>query len=198
MISLRLIAFTALVLCVQPAVAEPLQIAVYGDSTARGDGAQLRWHQQLGEFLTEEPEVHRAGVNRQSITRLTKGVLADDAHRDWIAIFYDRRNGGETADQWIAAIMEAIDFRGNDRFLIMPQVPVSGGREDGTILPILLEINERIRSTWPDNTFDAATEAQFLALLAEDATRSDHIHRNDAGQAIEAEFIAAWLGEQGW
>jgi hypothetical protein len=105
---------------------------------------------------------------------------------------------GETADDWIAAIGEAIAHRGNDRFLIMPQVPVSGGGEDGTTLPVLLEINQRIRETWPNNTFDAATEAEFLALLADDATRSDRIHRNDSGQAIEAEFIAAWLSGRAW
>jgi len=173
-------------------------IAVYGDSTARGDGAQTEWYDRLQEILPRQRPIHSAGINRNSISGLVKSVEADTEHRDWTVVFYDRRNAGESAEEWMEQIAAAIALLQTDRFLIMPQVPVSGGREDGLTLPVLLEINELVRATYPDNSFDADTEAEFLARLDDDATRADRIHRNDAGQQIEAEFIGAWLNERGW
>jgi hypothetical protein len=171
-------------------------LVAYGDSTAKGVGAKQTWLERLGE--ARSTAVRNAGVDRQGVEAMAQSATDDAEHRTWIAIFYDRRNAGETPDAWIAAVSAAIAARGTDRFLVMPQVPVSGGREDGITLPVLLEINGRIRATWPENAFDAATEAEFLAILDSDANRSDRIHRNDAGQAIEADFVGRWLTQKGW
>lgn len=195
---MRSLLVSLLFLLAVPAIANDAAggLVAYGDSTARGVGAKQTWLERLG--TAHSREVRNAGKDRQGVEAMAQSATDDAEHHAWIAIFYDRRNAGETPDDWIAAVSAAIAARGTDRFLIMPQVPVSGGREDGITLPVLLEINERIRATWPENSFDAATEAEFLAILDSDANRADRIHRNDAGQAIEAEFIGRWLAQKGW
>ena len=171
-------------------------LAIHGDSTGRGHGAQTKWFQQLDQFA-DAAAVENFARDRNSITGAAKLVEANPLPQH-VTIVYDRRNAGETVDDYIDTLHEIADTLGNGRFLILPQVPVSGGREDGLTLPILLEINERIRAEFPANTFDQSLEADFLAALADDETRADRIHRNDAGQRIEAEYICEWLSSQDW
>ena len=178
--------------------AEPMRIAIYGDSTAKGDGAQVQWYKQLGEHLGAEPEIHPAGVSRYGIDKIAMAMRNDAEHRGWTVIVYDRRNAGETVEEWMAALAAGLEGLATDRFLVMPQVPVSGGREDRLTMAVLLGINEALRATYPNNTFGAELEAELLTALAGDSTRSDHIHRNDLGQQIEAKLIGGWLASKGW
>lgn len=178
-------------------MAAPTDLVIHGDSTGRGDGAQTRWPDRLLAVLGETRSIENLSISRQDIRRITRGMLALAPH-DGVTIVYDRRNAGETPEAYLDYLRQGVAALGSDRFLIMPQVPVSGGHEDRLTLEVLLAINVLLRETFPDNTFDAETEARLLEALSGDETRSDRVHRNDVGQQIEAEFIADWLRQRGW
>ncbi len=168
-------------------------ILIFGDSTGKGDGAQRRWHQRMLETLPHDLVIENFSRSRSSIGKILDALEANQSKLSGTVIIYDRRNAGETADSYIAELHRAADLIGHSRFLILPQVPVSGGREDRLTLEILVAINERLLTEFAANTFDAATQSAFIADLAGDKTRSDHIHRNDVGQQIEADYISTWL-----
>ena len=194
---MRMLLMILLLLCAGPAYAAA-GLVVHGDSTGKGDGAQRRWTARLLEVLGEERSVDNHSRSRNGIDRIVNGMLEAPVPEGSVVIIYDRRNAGETSEAYIERLQQGVAALGTDRFLILPQVPVSGGGEDRLTLAVLMDINERLHAAFPDNIFDAATEARFLAALSGDETRSDRIHRNDAGQQIEAEFIGAWLSERGW
>jgi len=176
-------------------------LAVYGDSTAAGAGNSsipTQWYSLLYTGYTPDRIAYRNATGGQGIADMATGVIADEIHRDWLTIFYDRKNTGETADLWLEQIAIAVTHLQTNRFLIMPQVAYADGAEDANNQLILDEINTRIRATYPNNTFNAAEETAFLSDLSSSTTRSDGLHRNDVGQAIEANTIRAWLDNKGW
>jgi len=187
----------------QPSIViEPnLAFAVYGDSTAAAAGSSssaTQWYSLLYTGYTPNRIAYRNATGGQGIADMAADVIADEAHSDWLHIFYDRKNTGETADLWLAQIALAVTNLQTNRFLIMPQVPFADGAEDATNQLILDEINTRIRATYPNNTFTVAQETAFLSNLSSGTTRSDGLHRNDVGQAIEANTIRTWLDGKGW
>ena len=171
-------------------------ILIFGDSTGKGDGAQRRWQDRMLESLPTGLIVENYSRSRMSIAKILETIKESPTRTSAIVIIYDRRNAGETADSYLADLHEAADLIGHSRFLILPQVPVSGEREDRLTLEILTSINRRLLAEFTANTFDAATQAAYIADLSGDVTRSDHIHRNDVGQQIEADYISRWLLEK--
>lgn len=186
-----------LMLSASMAMAAP-DLVVFGDSTGKGDGAQQRWATRLVALLGDGRRVENFSRSRNSIDRIWKSVEEAPDLTAATVLVYDRRNAGETVEAYLARLHAIAERVGHGRLLILPQVPVSGGREDGTTLPVLLAINERILADFPDNTFDAVTRDAFLAALDADATRSDRIHRNDVGQQIEADYIGQWVRQRGF
>lgn len=182
----------------RPLAIEPTQaFAVHGDSTAKGDGATTTWFATLAAGYSPVRAIHNDAASGQSVFTLRDRMLADPRRRDWPAIIYDRRNSGETAADYLAALEAAVTTL-SGRFLILPQVARSDGGDDAGTLAVLEAINIGIRTRWPDNTFDATAEAALLSTLASGSTRSDGLHRNNAGQAIEAAAVRAWLDAKGW
>lgn len=179
----------------QPLPIDPARVlAVYGDSTAKGDGATSSWHARLAAVCSPVRAVHNAGVAGQGVGALRDGMAADIRRRDWPCVIYDRRNGGEDATGYLAALAAAVATR-TGRLLILPQVPMTSGETGQAVLDA---INAGARAAWPDNTFDLADETALLAALSDPGTRTDGLHRNDAGQAIEAAAIKAWFDARGW
>lgn len=177
---------------------EPTQaFAIHGDSTARGDGAATTWFAALAGGYSPARAIYNDAASGQSVFTLRDRMLADTRRREWPTILYDRRNGGETAAAYLAALEGAASTL-TGRFLILPQVAMADGAEPSDVLAIHAEINAGIRARWPGNTFDAAAEAALLSALAPGSTRADGLHRNNAGQAIEAAAVRAWLDAKGW
>jgi hypothetical protein len=179
-------------------VIEPTQaFVVHGDSTGRGDGATTTWFAALAAGYSPARAVYNDATSGQSVSTLRDRMLADTRRRDWPTILYDRRNGGETAAAYLAALETAVSTL-SGRFLILPQVPMADGAEASDVLAIHAEINAGIRLRWPGNTFDAVAEAALLSALVQGSTRADGLHRNNTGQAIEAAAVRTWLDAKGW
>ncbi|MFN4091372.1 MAG: hypothetical protein ACK4FG_00585 [Brevundimonas sp.] len=179
-------------------VIDPTQaFVVHGDSTGRGDGAATTWFATLAAGYSPARAVYNDAASGQSVFTLRDRMVADTRRRDWPTILLDRRNGGETAADYLAALEAAVTTL-TGRFLILPQVPMADGAEAADVLAIHTAINDGIRARWPGNTFDAAAEAALLGALSPGSTRADGLHRNNAGQAIEAAAVRAWLDTKGW
>ncbi len=177
---------------------DPVQaFAIHGDSTGRGDGATTTWFAALAAGYSPVRAVYNDAASGQSVFTLRDRMLADTRRRDWPAILYDRRNTGETAAAYLEALETAVSTL-TGRFLILPQVAMADGAEASDVLAVHADINAGIRARWPGNTLDAAAEAALLDALAPGSTRSDGLHRNNAGQAIEAAAVRAWLDAKGW
>lgn len=174
-------------------------IVFYGDSTAKGDGADTAG----GKFATmlsgdASQTLYNAGVSGQSMADMAAGVIADTSHRRWLTIFVDHANTGETLASYIASLRSAINAIGTYGFLIWPQMGVTDGSDDATMLQLRSDINAAIIANWPNNTFDATEQAALIAALSDSTTRADGIHRNDKGQAIECLFASSLLQRKGW
>lgn len=177
---------------------DPTQaFAIHGDSTARGDGATTTWFAGLAGGYSPPRAVYNDAASGQSVAQLRDRMLADPRRRDWPTIIHDRRNGGETAAAYLAAL-EAAASTLSGRFLILPQVAKADGGDDAGTVAVLADINAGIRARWPGNTLDLTAESALLTALSPGATRSDGLHRNNAGQAIEAAGVRAWLDAKGW
>lgn len=182
----------------QPLAIDPTQaFAIHGDSTARGDGAATTWFATLAGGYSPARAVYNDADGGQSVFMLRDRMVADPRRRDWPTIIYDRRNSSETAADYLAALEAAVATL-TGRFLILPQVAMADGAEPAGTLLIHADINAGIRARWPANTFDATAETALLNALAPGSTRSDGLHRNNAGQAIEAAAVRAWLDAKSW
>ncbi len=185
-------------------------IAVHGDSFAIGSRIpamerfwnlvpsldSTRWWNRLSRSYQPARPVFNDGVGGQTIFALRDKMQRDPDHRSDTTIIYDRRNDGETASDYVAALAAGLGTLRTRHFLILPQVPFFNKSEPD--LPIMREIDRRVLARWPDNTFNAAERAAFDHALSDPATRADTLHRNAKGQAIEMGFIKAWLDARGW
>lgn len=195
------IAMAALSGCDEPA------LAVRGDSTAIASRSGLakiwnvypawdtyRWWVIVGKSFTPRRAVFNDGVGGQSIQTLRDKMVADQEHRALPTVIYDRRNDGEDASQYVAALREEVATLQTPDFLILPQVPRSAGfPEPPDQTAAMTEIDRQVFALWPENTFSPSDRDAFLAELATDDTRLDGLHRNEKGQAIEAKWIGNWL-----
>jgi hypothetical protein len=185
-------------------------IAVHGDSFAIGSRIPMaerfwnlvpsldraRWWNLLSRSYQPARPVFNDGVGGQTIFALRDKMQKDTAHRSDTTIIYDRRNDGESARDYVAALEAGLSTLHTRHFLILPQVPFFNKSEPD--LPIMREIDRRVLARWPDNTFNPAERAAFDHALSDPTTRSDTLHRNAKGQAIEMRFIKAWLDARGW
>jgi|GEM_PF-3539927 len=177
---------------------DPLRgLAVYGDSTARGDGATVPWASLVAAGHSPPMALHNAGAGGETLAQMAARLIADTSHRGWTAILMDRINGDETAQGWLATMAQAIGTLRTARILIYPQIPRADGSEaSGAVRDKIDAINAGIRERWPNNTLPDWTD--LIAALSDPDTRTDGLHRNNAGQALEAAAISAFLAGKGW
>lgn len=177
-------------------------ISVFGDSTAIGDRIpypekplnlvpQLdptRWWNQLGRRVAN----HGVGGWRldQTLGLLESGVVLTGR-----IVLFDRINTEEAPGAYLATMSQIVARLSGRAMLILPQIAdVPAGPETGP----MAAVNAALRARWPQSCLSPAEAAGLHAALADPATRADAIHRNPAGQAIEARFIRAWMDRHGW
>jgi len=184
---------------------------VYGDSTAIGARTGIhrvwnaapsidsgRWWQLLGKEMNPPRIVFNHGKGGQGVRELSESILPVSLP-DAVVIIYDRRNSGETPQEYLGFLEQAIAILGTSRFLIMPQVPQSESfPEEPHQALAMAEIDRQVAMRWPDNVFSPTERLDFLSRLAPDDTRHDGLHRNDKGHRIEASVIGEWLRTRGW
>ncbi len=180
-------------------------IAIHGDSTAIASRIPYsekiwntvplrdptRWFNKLGR------KIHNDGVAGQSILELRDKMLADTEHRANTTIIYDRMNDGETPAMYVDALEKSVATLQTKCVLILPQIPNHRERLDVDSRFVMPLIDAEVRRRFPANTLNEQEQRSLVRELSDPATRADDIHRNAAGQAIEARHIAAWLKRTG-
>ena len=172
-------------------------VYVHGDSTAVGDGSvnnDAKWGVLHG--IDGGVAVVNSGLSGQGVAAGVDRLIAQTENRDRCVVFKDVRNTGETAAAWLA--QAALVVAACPYVLIEPQLGVTDGSADAPTLQIYADINAGILAQFPNNTYDATTQAAYIAALSNAETRSDGLHRNDMGQAVEALFISAFFRSKGW
>jgi len=89
------------------------------------------------------------------------------------------------------------------RWLVVPPVLNSSSGLPDSAATAIGEIQSALLSDpfFTGHTFDAGQQAAYVAATSNDATRvgsGDFVHFSDAGQAIQASAIRAFLDGQGW
>ncbi|MBN9308380.1 hypothetical protein [Devosia sp.] len=188
------------------AMISPLRaFAIFGDSTAHGDGAgvALKWFDALRTAYDPDRSVYNAGVGGQDSAAMLAAVAADSAHRQWTTIFMDRPNTGEPGATWLANVKAAAGRLGTNRWLVVPPVLNSPGGLPDSSATAIAEIQSGLLADpfFAGHTFDAGQQAAYAGALDDDATRvggGDFVHFGNAGQAIQASAIKAFLDGRGW
>lgn len=177
-------------------------ISVFGDSTAIGDRIPYpekplnlvpmldptRWWNQIGRRVAN----HGVGGWRldQTLELIEGGVAL--THR---IVLFDRINTEEAPDAYLATMARIVARLSGRAMLILPQIAnAPPGAETGA----MAAVNAELRSRWSQYCLSPVEARGLHAALADPATRADALHRNPAGQAIEARFIRAWMDRHGW
>ena len=183
-------------------------LAVHGDSTALGTREGLNKIYIVAPNLDGDRWANRIAKAR-AFTIQSTGVggspMVDNIERmkrtpylDRPTIIYDLINSKEDLDEYVRNIELAVSLLRTDKFLIMPQVPRAEGADKPQQLARLSAVNAAVRARWPEHTFTADETVALTASLYPARTRFDGLHRNSAGQRIEAEHIGRWLDNAEW
>lgn len=161
-----------------------------GDSIGNGDGATTKWFQGLGSPVRAYHEIAVAGETTAQMLARVQAVTG--FYRQWPLLMMDFPNTGESAETWLANIKAAGQFWGDEWFIMPPAQTVGEAPADkiATIQAALLSDPD-----FDGHTLDAVEQAAYLAEVADGGTRSDNLHFNDTGQAIQRSYVVA---NRGW
>ncbi len=186
-------------------------LAIRGDSTAiatRGGFSRVyalaprldsdRWWVRLACAKKPCLKTFNDGVGGQNIASMRNKMEKDIEHQGWPTIIYDRLNDEEIPDLYIIDLERAVSEIKTDRFLIMPQIPRAGNGDNQEYLERAARVDAEVSRRWPENTLSAAEKVALKQKLSSSDTRTDGLHRNARGQAIEAEMVEHWTSARGW
>ncbi len=177
--------------------------AVYGDSTAHGDGAATspeHWDAQLSIGYSPDRSLYNASVSGENSTQLKDHVLADTTHLGWTTIFMDLPNTGESAATWVANIKTAAAHLTTSRWFVVPPVQNSPGGAVLSSSAAITTIQSTLQSDsdFLGHTFNSTDQATYISTMNDDAMRSDFTHFNEAGQDVQTNMIRTTLDSFGW
>lgn len=164
-----------------------------GDSTGAGTGATTRWFDNFGSPVRA---VKNIAVGGETSTQMLARVQATAGfYHDWPMVIMDRPNTGEDAATWLANMKAAIAAWGPKVFIMPPaqDVPDTSIANIATVQAALLS-----DSDFAGHTLGAVDQAAYLAAVNDAGTRSDGLHFDDDGQAIQQTYIEDFFTDAGW
>lgn len=178
-------------------------IAVFGDSTAAGDGVadNQKWHTLLAAGYSPARNLHNAGTGGENSAQMLARVAAATAHRRWTTIFVDRPKWD--TEPWIENLKAAAALLNTARWLVLPPVTDSPSGQPDSLATSIADIQAELLADpfFAGHTLDAAAQAAYIAAMDDDAMRvggTDFTHFSAAGQALQASTIRAFLDARGW
>ncbi len=204
------------------APAEPdASIALWGDSLTFGTGADTaagKYPNLLGRLFTPARTVFNGGVGGDSSAQVAARMLADEAHRNGIAVLWAGRNNYGSLALVLADIAAMVAHLRSRRFLVL-SVPNAGLPEEYRGTPgyrDIIALNDALQARYGDRFLDVRSALIRAGLpglgfvptpqdrhdvehdVPPAGLRADHIHLNDAGQAVVARRVRDAILRQGW
>jgi len=166
---------------------------IAGDSTGAGTGATAKWFDNFGSPVRA---YNNGAVGGETSTQMLARVQAAAAfYHDWPLIIMDRPNTGEDAALWLAN-MKAAGAVWGDKWFIMPpaqDVPDTSIANIATVQAALLSDPD-----FAGHTLGAVEQAAYLTAVADAGTRSDGLHFDDDGQAIQQTYADDFITAASW
>ncbi len=196
-------------------------IALWGDSLTFGIGANTvagKYPNALGPSFSPPREVFNGGIGGETSTEIAARMIDDEIHRDWIAVIWAGRNNFRPAATVLTDIAAMAAHLRHHRFLVLsiPNADVTGEHRGAPGHTAIVALNETLRQRYADHYIDIrrdlvgpglgmlglAPTANDLRDIALDvppaALRADHVHLNDAGQAIVTRRVHDAILRHGW
>jgi hypothetical protein len=174
-------------------------IAIWGDSTAAFTGVSTYgrgWGWTFSNDISPALQFYNGGVGGND-TATTLGLMqADTSHRNWPTIIMDRPNTGETAATWVSNVKAMVALLRTDQWMVFPPAQDA----PSTSIQNISDVQAALLSDafFDGHTLDATDQAAYLAAVDDSTTRSDGLHFNDKGQAIQTHFARAFFVQAGW
>lgn len=196
-------------------------IVAWGDSLTYGTGARTvaaRYPVVLGRLFTPMRSVRNAGVGGESSSEIAARMLADTRSHDAVTIIWAGRNNYEDVRRVRADVKAMVDAVRSKRVLVLSilNADTSEERRGESGYRTIVDLNDALRAAHGPSYVDIRSRLidSGLALariaptgpdradLARDvpprSLREDHIHLNDAGQAVVARVVHDSLVARGW
>ena len=169
----------------------------WGDSLTAGitgmnNNSHLRWTALLGRMFRPPRTINNQGVGGESAAQIAARMTDYVPINTQIQLLWAGRNGvlSLSPASIVASIQTMVAAAASGRYLVFTVPYYTDGTEDPTDASGILvtALNNLIKSTWPNNYFDAAATLGY-----DDSLRYDGIHMLASGQALIASALYSRL-----
>lgn len=199
------------------ALAGSRDIAAWGDSHTTGlpDRPDVPGYAAQLRQVASSRQVFEGGFAGLTSTQVAELQVRDDAHDDWVNVFWYGGNNQTDTETIKADLARSIASLapGNDRFLVLGVVnqAAPAERRGGADYATIVRLNAELAAQYGDRFFDIRA---FLVGLADPANpadvidrqddvpptslRADGVHLNAAGSAAVARKVLELIAAKGW
>lgn len=192
-------------------------IAAWGDSHTTGlpDRPDVPGYAAQLRQIAGSRQVFDGGFAGLTSTQVADLQTRDDAHDDWVNVFWYGGNNQTDAETIKADLARSIASLapGNDRFLVLGVVnqATPAERRGGTDYATIVRLNSELAAQYGDRFFDIR---EFLVGLADPShpadvidrqddvvptsLRADGVHLNVAGSTAVARKVLELIAANGW
>lgn len=199
------------------AFAGSADIAAWGDSHTSGlpGNDAVPGYAPMLARIAQGRVVFDGGVAGQTSTQIADRQVRDDAHDDWISVFWYGGNNESQPEQIKADLARSIASLapGNGRFIVLSVVnqasPWERRGSDG--YRTIVALNQELARLYPDNFIDIRSElvglydpsnpldvVDFQDDVPPTSLRADGVHLNAAGAMAVAQRVMAFIAAKGW
>lgn len=192
-------------------------IAAWGDSHTAGlpDNGAVPGYAALLQQIAGGRTVFTGGMAGLTSAEIASQQVADNAHDDWVNVFWYGGNNQTQPEQVKADIARSVASLapGNDRFIVLPVVNQASPRERrGSVgYQTIVDLNRDLALAYPNNFIDirsylvnlydpsnAVDVMDFQDDVPPTSLRADGVHLNATGAMAVARRVLAFIAAKGW
>lgn len=199
------------------AFAGSANVAAWGDSHTGGlpDNGSVPGYAALLPQVAGSRTVFNGGIAGQTSAEIANRQVADDAHDDWVNVFWYGGNNQTQPEQIKADIARSVASLapGNNRFIVLSVVNQASPweRKGSAGYQTIVDLNRDLAATYPDNYLDIRS---YLVSLYDPSNsmdvadhnddvvptslRADGVHLNATGAMAVARRVMAFIADKGW
>ncbi len=199
------------------AFAGSASIAAWGDSHTAGlpDNGAVPGYAAMLRQVAAGRTVFIGGMAGLTSAEIAGLQVADNAHDDWVNVFWYGGNNQAQPEQVKADIARSVASLapGNDRFIVLPVVNQASPweRRGSAGYQVIVDLNRDLALAYPNNFLDirsylvnlydpssAVDVADFQDDVPPTSLRADGVHLNATGAMAVARRVLAFIAAKGW